>query len=141
MLRYTAAACPHACVTLLIFPDMNCTPTIGIDFKLRTIELDGKKIKLQLLDTAGQERFKTITVSCFKELEAQCCEFYFLGVYVCVAQTPEPSIYLQIFARSSIGTQLMHTTDRQIFIPLSFSALGNLPCMACMSGSRFLSPL
>jgi hypothetical protein len=43
--------------------DMNCTPTIGIDFKLRTIELDGKKIKLQLLDTAGQERFKTITVS------------------------------------------------------------------------------
>ena len=41
---------------------MNCTPTIGIDFKLRTIELDGKKIKLQLLDTAGQERFKTITV-------------------------------------------------------------------------------
>ena len=43
--------------------DMNCTPTIGIDFKLRTIELDSKKIKLQLLDTAGQERFKTITVS------------------------------------------------------------------------------
>ena len=42
---------------------MNCTPTIGIDFKLRTIELDNKKIKLQLLDTAGQERFKTITVS------------------------------------------------------------------------------
>ena len=42
---------------------MNCTPTIGIDFKLRTIELDSKKIKLQLLDTAGQERFKTITVS------------------------------------------------------------------------------
>ena len=27
---------------------MNCTPTIGIDFKLRTIELDGKKIKLQV---------------------------------------------------------------------------------------------
>ena len=28
--------------------DMNCTPTIGIDFKLRTIELDSKKIKLQV---------------------------------------------------------------------------------------------
>uniref|UniRef100_A0A7S0VY16 Uncharacterized protein n=1 Tax=Hemiselmis tepida TaxID=464990 RepID=A0A7S0VY16_9CRYP len=46
--------------------DMNCTPTIGIDFKLRTIELDGKKIKLQLLDTAGQERFKTITTAHYR---------------------------------------------------------------------------
>mmetsp|Transcript_66879 Transcript_66879/g.139382 ORF Transcript_66879/g.139382 Transcript_66879/m.139382 type:complete len:211 (+) Transcript_66879:71-703(+) len=46
--------------------DMNCTPTIGIDFKLRTIELDNKKIKLQLLDTAGQERFKTITTAHYR---------------------------------------------------------------------------
>lgn len=46
--------------------DMNCTPTIGIDFKLRTIELDQKKIKLQLLDTAGQERFKTITTAHYR---------------------------------------------------------------------------
>lgn len=46
--------------------DMNCTPTIGIDFKLRTIELDSKKIKLQLLDTAGQERFKTITTAHYR---------------------------------------------------------------------------
>jgi GTPase SAR1 family protein len=32
-----------------------------IDFKIRTIELDGKRIKLQIWDTAGQERFRTIT--------------------------------------------------------------------------------
>ncbi|CAL5066604.1 unnamed protein product [Urochloa decumbens] len=35
--------------------------TIGIDFKVRTVELDGKRVKLQIWDTAGQERFRTIT--------------------------------------------------------------------------------
>lgn len=50
---------------LLRFCDDSFTPsfitTIGIDFKIRTVELDGKRIKLQIWDTAGQERFRTIT--------------------------------------------------------------------------------
>lgn len=40
--------------------------TIGIDFKIKTIELGGKKIKLQIWDTAGQERFHTITTSYYR---------------------------------------------------------------------------
>lgn len=40
--------------------------TIGIDFKIRTIEVDGKKIKLQVWDTAGQERFRTITTAYYR---------------------------------------------------------------------------
>lgn len=40
--------------------------TIGIDFKIKTIELDGKKIKLQIWDTAGQERFRTITTAYYR---------------------------------------------------------------------------
>lgn len=40
--------------------------TIGIDFKIKTVEIDGKRIKLQIWDTAGQERFKTITTSYFR---------------------------------------------------------------------------
>uniref|UniRef100_A0A3P8YK96 small monomeric GTPase n=1 Tax=Esox lucius TaxID=8010 RepID=A0A3P8YK96_ESOLU len=40
--------------------------TIGIDFKIRTIELDEKKIKLQIWDTAGQERFRTITTAYYR---------------------------------------------------------------------------
>ncbi len=31
--------------------------TVGIDFKIRTVEVDDKTIKLQLWDTAGQERY------------------------------------------------------------------------------------
>uniref|UniRef100_A0A3P8RHQ4 Ras-related protein Rab-13 n=1 Tax=Amphiprion percula TaxID=161767 RepID=A0A3P8RHQ4_AMPPE len=45
--------------------------TIGIDFKIRTIDIEGKKIKLQdlvsfNLDTAGQERFRTITTAYYR---------------------------------------------------------------------------
>merc|ERR1711977_436022 len=44
----------------------NFITTIGIDFKIRTIELDGAKIKLQIWDTAGQERFRTITQAYYR---------------------------------------------------------------------------
>jgi len=40
--------------------------TIGVDFKIRSVELDGKLIKLQIWDTAGQERFRTITSSYYR---------------------------------------------------------------------------
>lgn len=40
--------------------------TIGVDFKIRTVELDGKTVKLQIWDTAGQERFRTITSSYYR---------------------------------------------------------------------------
>jgi GTPase SAR1 family protein len=43
---------------LLRFSEDSFTPsfitTIGIDFKIRTIELDGKRVKLQIWDTAGR---------------------------------------------------------------------------------------
>ncbi|KAG9394301.1 Small GTPase superfamily, ARF type [Carpediemonas membranifera] len=40
--------------------------TIGVDFKIRTVEIDNSTIKLQIWDTAGQERFKTITAAYYR---------------------------------------------------------------------------
>ena len=40
--------------------------TIGVDFKLKTVNVDGKVVKLNIWDTAGQERFRTLTASYFK---------------------------------------------------------------------------
>jgi Ras-related protein Rab-1A len=40
--------------------------TIGVDFKIRTIEVGGRVCKLQIWDTAGQERFRTITSSYYR---------------------------------------------------------------------------
>jgi len=40
--------------------------TIGVDFKIKTVEIDCVKVKLQIWDTAGQERFRTITSSYYR---------------------------------------------------------------------------
>uniref|UniRef100_A0A914BWX9 Ras-related protein Rab-35 n=1 Tax=Acrobeloides nanus TaxID=290746 RepID=A0A914BWX9_9BILA len=55
---------------LLRFADNTFSPnyitTIGVDFKIRTINIDGQRIKLQIWDTAGQERFRTITSTYYR---------------------------------------------------------------------------
>lgn len=44
----------------------NYITTIGVDFKIRTIEVGGERVKLQIWDTAGQERFRTITSTYYR---------------------------------------------------------------------------
>ena len=40
--------------------------TIGVDFRIKTVNMNGKSVKLQIWDTAGQERFRTITSSYYR---------------------------------------------------------------------------
>ncbi|CAJ0572497.1 unnamed protein product, partial [Mesorhabditis spiculigera] len=40
--------------------------TIGVDFTMKTVIIDGKRVKLQIWDTGGQERFRTITQSYYR---------------------------------------------------------------------------
>jgi len=41
-------------------------PTIGVDFKVKTLEIENKQIKMQIWDTAGQERFRNVISSYFR---------------------------------------------------------------------------
>ena len=41
-------------------------PTVGIDFRTKIIDQDGKKIKLQIWDIAGQTRFRNVTSSFYR---------------------------------------------------------------------------
>ncbi|XP_045600821.1 ras-related protein Rab-18-B [Procambarus clarkii] len=46
--------------------DPEQTATIGVDFKVKTISIDGNTTKLAIWDTAGQERFRTLTPSYYR---------------------------------------------------------------------------
>jgi len=63
------AGCGKSCL-LLRYCDASFTEsyisTIGVDFKIKTVNVNGKTVKLQIWDTAGQERFRTITSSYYR---------------------------------------------------------------------------
>jgi small GTP-binding protein len=40
--------------------------TVGIDFKVRQCVLSGRRVRLQVWDTAGQEKFRTITKAYYR---------------------------------------------------------------------------
>lgn len=57
------------CILLRFAEDLfeeNFLTTIGVDFKVKQITVDDKQIKLQIWDSAGQERFKNITMSYYR---------------------------------------------------------------------------
>ncbi|GMI07631.1 hypothetical protein TrLO_g13212 [Triparma laevis f. longispina] len=44
----------------------NLTGTLGVDFKMKQVTVEGCSVQVQVWDTAGQERFRKITTSYYK---------------------------------------------------------------------------
>ncbi|XP_078253115.1 ras and EF-hand domain-containing protein homolog [Rhinoraja longicauda] len=64
----------------------NASATLGVDFQMKTLVVDGEQTILQLWDTAGQERFRSIAKSYFRRADGVLllydvtCEKSFLNV-------------------------------------------------------------
>ncbi|XP_052096278.1 ras-related protein Rab-43-like [Mytilus californianus] len=48
----------------------DCKATIGVDFTVQTLQLDGKIVKLQIWDTTGQERFRSLIKGYYRNAHA-----------------------------------------------------------------------
>ncbi|XP_056889674.1 ras and EF-hand domain-containing protein homolog [Takifugu flavidus] len=65
---------------------LNSSATLGVDFQMKTLIVDGQPVLLQLWDTAGQERFRSIAKSYFRRADGVLllydvtCEKSFLNV-------------------------------------------------------------
>lgn len=42
------------------------SPTIGVDFRMKVMDVNSSRVKLTIWDTAGQERFRTLTSSYYR---------------------------------------------------------------------------
>ncbi|XP_026160468.1 ras-related protein Rab-15-like [Mastacembelus armatus] len=49
--------------------DSSHISTIGVDFKMKTLDIDGIKVRVQIWDTAGQERYQTITKQYYRRAQ------------------------------------------------------------------------
>ncbi|XP_033890808.3 ras and EF-hand domain-containing protein isoform X1 [Acipenser ruthenus] len=64
----------------------NTSATLGVDFQMKTLVVDGEPTVLQLWDTAGQERFRSIAKSYFRRADGVLllydvtCEKSFLNI-------------------------------------------------------------
>lgn len=60
---------------------LNSTATIGVEFANKAIEVNGKKINLQLWDTAGQERYHSLTKSYYRSAHGALVVFDLTSIH------------------------------------------------------------
>ncbi|GFR22242.1 ras and EF-hand domain-containing protein [Trichonephila clavata] len=85
--------------------------TLGLDFLMRHLRVDGKNVAVQLWDTAGQERFRSITKTYFRKADGvmllyDCtCEQSFLNVRQWVEDIDVACFYSMMAEKTSSGTK------------------------------------
>lgn len=104
---------------LLRFVDDRFTPsflaTIGLDFKMRTILLDGERVQLHLWDTAGQERFRSMTLAYYRGA---------MGILLVYDVTDEQSFNSSFLCPRSISTSCDLSISNKPCIALQISERG-----------------
>uniref|UniRef100_A0AC34RND3 Ras-related protein Rab-18 n=1 Tax=Panagrolaimus sp. JU765 TaxID=591449 RepID=A0AC34RND3_9BILA len=55
--------------------DPEQSATIGVDFRVTTVNIDNQLVKLAIWDTAGQERFRTLTPSYYRGGQGIICVY------------------------------------------------------------------
>ena len=87
LLRFTEVLISNSCIKFGVsmlkdtFSEAYIS-TVGVDFKIKTLELGGRAVKLQIWDTAGQERFRTITSSYYRGAQVVQCTDWLEGGWV-----------------------------------------------------------
>lgn len=80
----------------------NFLTTVGVDFKVKELNIDGKTVKLQIWDTAGQEQFRTITKSYFRGAD---------GIVLCFDLASSPTLERTKFWMDSIKESTAEKVD------------------------------
>ncbi len=65
---YTITSSANVCIHITSLYLVKKIPqhTVGVEFSSRSLTMKDKEIKLQLWDTAGQEKFRSVTKSYYK---------------------------------------------------------------------------
>uniref|UniRef100_A0A8C5M4U8 RAS and EF-hand domain containing n=1 Tax=Leptobrachium leishanense TaxID=445787 RepID=A0A8C5M4U8_9ANUR len=106
----------------------NTSATLGVDFQMKTLVVDGEPTLLQLWDTAGQERFRSIAKSYFRRADGVLllydvtCEKSFLNVREwidMIEDTTSDSIPIMMVGNKADLRQLMSEQGHKC-VPTSY---------------------
>lgn len=120
--------------------------TIGVDFSIKTLMINGTKIKLQIWDTAGSERFRQITNSYYRGSNAAIIVFdltkkqsfinvkYWLNSFSDICNNINDKIIILVGNKSDLTNREVKDEDIYAFINL-YPNLFYMECSA-LSGNN-----